>query len=1289
MLSMDEILWIVRNDEIYSAEISRDYSPELNDIIRINWRNVACFFIISAHLLTHSWNFRLSKFRGDNSLVNYWPSILKENPVLISYARSLVFHAYIFHRKCVHLNFSFTFSICDENETPHFLYSSASNYMALETSWLIHDDRSFNEFFDRILAEFSLENHLDGMISLLDAKYAGEICPISITFYAVKNVAQIYGSSNRRLDKKSVWNNNCLFESLSMKYTIKTNKVVQINGRRAKKSRKRAILLRKAFKDFMSKNHKSVQLPVSTHGFKSEMMSYVEDFLKAKVYVYSLRYHVAKRVSTCSNKLQLDTWHGKKKQMKELILERNSEGTFPDVVNLLLTNGNHIETVLNIPRRFGFYCNFCNGRFYQKQSLTRHMCVKSERFRQCQVFPMRPDLHTSLKTVCNAQVKHLDSPAYAYIAFSEKEEGIEMQVNLNNDTNHTSMTYSFKEMEKCVQFLINFLKTSAQYFLSERLMNNAETIRILDLIVKTEKPNPIMIGRHGDIVRYQSILKVRSGFMEYLSYIKCYVSSNHCDTLLLEKVMNCILLHYTTQHPKSEIETRNLKGKLGVISVKKTGLIEIQALNYHASVLIPSENVALNGNHRLRQVMNGFQEEFKIDMTNCSSPADLGLKIISSCLRETQKQMFLSPYKDLCQDMKNMVRYGIFTKSSGVIHKDGNWKTAVMMDFNKFYVSIISSIKPWIGVCIKYEKQSNEKFTCNANRKRSTLSNLFFMYMSRVVENGTDIHFSGSHGYEQRQGVQSRPVDAVMVNQSSEVTYLQFLGCFWHIHGDIDDAIDKEAHVCHQGPDTQPRDHSKKCDLCKNAQQSSHNLVKPSLFRFRVGENMNSRHRVRKHLSYREMYEKEEEYEKSNISSNKFIRIRECRILRFFNRKAVDFFDSIGVKIRKECEHILLGKAFYEIVKNAFPLTKFLGKLGESTLIHLIKLKKVSGYVRCSVEIGEEGKNFLQPIRPLSYKDSKNNVVRGYEMYDELVSTNFLSVLLREEKLHVKVFNVKYFYEYSENCGKLFSGLKTKVMTALSNQSLNIEFCKYLKVCMNAGIGLFGVQSKYYARSVLVDENDLLSLSDMVGFKGMTPISDNYSFMHFNGRNNQFNLCHLHCQIINEGASILLSLVFKLKSFLCVSILSTNCDSVLIVSDKAVSPKCLENSNSCLAIDSFLHEGLSHDELNLYIDWKFEIFAETSVCLNHKREYCDALLNKYDFILQDCCKHFKNTNVGKFSLNIEIVANCGVVTSPLQMVLYNSCTNDKISKKTGQPNFVVNTDLTKMSFDELKHLITI
>ena len=1285
MLTPEEISWCIRDDEVYTAEKALDYTELFADVVTQNWVNICTVVMINAHLVVNSINYRLAHLRPEQNTKDWWPKFLRQCPVLISFAKSAMHQYFRSQGLSVYVNFSFALGVIDDETGPRFLYSSRSNFQGLQSSYLIRNDATFNYFFDNLLPNFCLEDHLESMLTILDIKYDGLLIPLAITFNLTRNYGIIYGLNPKKQPKNNQkrQQNNCFFDALSCLFGIRRGKIYRMKKVYNTKNRKRAQLLRCEFLRFMKKNHCEEENPFDAQlGLKSGMIDYVEEFFRARIFIFSKKTFTGNKVSLSTKKLVEEIRAGNKRKVKSLHPERCSTSHYASVINLI-SDGNHIIAPVDVGNLLRHYfCDICNYKFTRMADLKRHKCAHKERYNCERVLPMKSTMDSVYREKVDPAGLEKET-GFIYVGVGRDMDNICLKIDyfeegalseIEKQKIEGKFECSFKTVCACAQFLVDSLYTKSGDLLLKRLIKNSTAIRNLEGVMKKLKPCEVLYGKHCKILEYSNLLDMKDDFMEHLKYVTCYLASNGQDSILVEDIINAILKVLIERHGAGQVEIFFNKGKLCQARTLK-GRLNFIVVNLFSMTLI-SDNVMENGFKTMKSVIKNFLSQFALDITAFRSATTVGTRILSQSLKFSERLTLISPSKHLYEALSNTVRYGILGAERTVFGKCLPYKTAVLMDLERFYLSILSNLKVWTGIGILYEKDKDSTFTCQPTRKRHCYANIFLNFIAQILPQSSQLHFAGQSVYEMRTGGKSLCVDGVLY-EAGKRRYLNFDGCFYHPHFVSSTDQDFENNECHLFYEDQSKGHSSNCDVCQNAQNIKQNCVKPPLFRLAKGESFDTQHKLRNGKSYKEMYEYEISLQKENFGEEivNLIKIRECTILRYFNRPISEFCSKLNILFRPEFGNMLLGPALLNSAKLSYPLMRFNGKIKQNALIDMIRLGKVFGFVHCSVKMSECGKNLLGPLKPFSFKRNEK-VENVYDFQDECIATNLLCTLLGRNELGFSVIHINWFYEFKVAKEKIFGGLKEVVMKSIIDAK-NDHFAKFLKSSLNSAVGALGIKFGRFSKSILMKNEEIPKINQMRGLICSTPLSLSHSVMHFRDyKQKTFNLAHIHCQVISEGRATLLSIVLEMKSFLDIECLMANCDSLTIFSKNAIDLNIFDDSKNCMFLDFFLKNDLSYDTIADYVKWKVRIFKQPFVCSNHCAEYIDALSKKIMFVSKECC----TLSIGEpnaFKLKVEIVADHGLMRTATHLTFCNTERLDIIKKCSGRFDPI---------FDEVPHI---
>ena len=1077
------------------------------------------------------------------------------------------------------------------------------------------------------------------------------------------NAQVIFGRPSKE-PSCEISSNNCFFMAISALYGIKGRKVFLLKKKRNTRCLKRAKRLKFAYLRFMREKYPNEITGISRKGLNGMVFPFVEVWLSAQINMFSLKRHDALKLDRKTVTIQPDMWKGTRKKCREYVCERYSQNAkYTKVVNLLCQD-QHIYCILDAEKQCkAYYCTFCNKKYEDIRNLRKHNCRdKKMCYRSEKPVLFNTNLNHDLKAMDSSMTTEEDL-SFAYIAISKNQKS---EFELNIDIKKCSevivkLNYCFESIEQCGKFVINVLHDAAAEILKGTLLKNMKNIDIVQRKIDGMADDSLLFGRNVTKLENNHIMKTKDKFMAYLSFLNVFIAGNELQ--LVDMLMNSILLDCIEKSGQESVQTVFYKGKLARITMKKKCLI-FKCLNYISSILI-HENVKENGFAMMNNLINAFQKEFGMNLCHLTSGPVTGVEILSTFLKPMENFKLLSPCTFLSQQLENYSRYGLLTTSRHIVGQGLEYKSVVHMDYEKYYLSCFSDLEIPTGIGIKYILNDKNSFVCHSStRKRSAYANLFFAFLKTVLKSNINLIYSFVYGCEFRSGQRNKTVDAILIDGPKK-TVLEFEGCLWHLH-----CLVKDKLPCHYNDSTQPLGHKSTCRLCTNIKSHSTNPVFPQIFKFRKNETEKSRHRVRKNLTYEEVYLQDENTKMSNFgpACDNVIFVKECDIGRYFDGTVSEFFGHFGLgeMIKNEVKDLIFGEEMLKASIEMFPLMRFHGKVNQKSFIRLLRFKKFSGFVNLSIQICEKKvQEIYGYAKPFAFRsEDGKEVIYSWNIKNKTVPFDMVKYLLNKAELQTRVLNVNWFIEFSSS-EKIFHGLKSVAMKAMENQRENDVFTHFLKFALNSSFGWMGKKSDCFKNTILTDKEQFLSMNEMRLFIGANPLSERFNWLHFKNPIPTLNLSHIHISILSHAKIIMLEFISNLTKFLHVKVVLTNCDSCTIISTKELDLQICDDT--CLMLDQYL----KYDDcvnMSEYIDWKTKCFLKPGVCFSHLDEYKLKLQKQIEFQPMDCCVSFINQSDYPYKMKMEFSGDKGLILGSTHFSLYNSYKQTDLIKSSGKLN---------------------
>ena len=862
---------------------------------------------------------------------------------------------------------------------------------------------------------------------------------------------------------------------------------------------------------------------------------------------------------------------------------------------------------------------------------------------------------------------------------------VSVNVDLIDGEKKLIVTEKFFMVEHISDYLIKFLPKVATSILVERLKKNVKFLSSLEILLNEAKVESERCEFKFDNIclRYQDLCKLKNDIVDYLSfftvYIQCSLDSNIMDKVMMEILKQ--LCPFIEKKTDPKFILRYSKQKLSMVGCQG---FPIRFINLNSfSAAFENNKVVESSVTDLDKTIELFKNDLGINITGLSSASGIGQRLIGNFLSMRDNSMFYSPPKNLSILFEDCVKYGLLASWPGgqLIHQDGEYKSAISFDVNKFYSRILlgEDADIWhMGFPLEFCKENNGLLKCKPNRMRKTFANLLFLLMDYCLEG--EIR-SSYHGRELRFG--NFPIDGVLFHENKKPVLLSFDGCLWHACKEI-------HHFSDFNIDLIDPSHRSSCIVCKNSivKDPCGGHLKPPLFRLKHGETFLSKHKIKKSMTY-EQVNYDSSQKKLKISEScglKHIIIKECEILGLYFGPVKNFFNFYGLNVKKEYENKPFFELFHEISEKKFPMTAY-KNLTEKKLIKSISDGYCNGYVVCSAVCGKITQKVLGINKPFFYRDENGVAETSFSVKEKVVSCVLLKELLNQQVLSdFEVFNITKLFEYSKFKNPL-RNMKYRVFDSLEKNEQFKSYTGLLKASLNSAIGVLGINVQKYPNSVICSGADIDGLASMKNFVAGQKLNDDYSILHFKNEKQILNLTHIHNSLISYGKVVMIRILiefdyfyghlFGLKNF------RTNTDGWVACSKLSQSFEnltCLNpNSN---VLDIYLRKGMTLSDVKKYLDFKKRHFVNLGICNFHEEKYIDCIYKGIKFDMMDCCLAHKNDCL--YPVKIEIVSNLGAIVSTNKLILINNMNGQEMKKCGGLPDSRLN--LTNYSLSDLANL---
>ena len=1293
--SEDEINYLVRRD-LWPNDLENSYSGQFHDVIRTNWDNLAVNLTISAELFARQFQFRFAVERPYPATKEYWPATLSDHPGLMKFTWGVLHHFFQKRRNCVYLNFSPAILVESELKTYHFLYSSRSNFCCLPTSYLVHDEESYNHFIHNVFGRFDLEGYMKGRISELNRKYDGIFMPVSLTVHVTNCINKIYGwedslphgakvpitvthsiglSSKACCDTKS----DCLWNALSSTCDFKNGKLVKRSlQRKGKVNRRIANRLKKQFMAWFKKVHgkHSYIEPICQSGFNALSFGHLESFLGQNIMVYHLRWMAGMKVAR-SHLKQTETLN------KVFISEYKSEQNYDDSVILLTDGKRHIRSVIDANKLCKkIVCQTCQMSFYRQARFEKHTCRTEGIFRHDCIFDIRKTLSQEIAGHEMASNLSFDDK-YVFVNIRDDKGTVIVKTTFNQ---HGSVEETFPNMSVAARYIVEFLPSRLHAILSARLISN---LTFMSEFEKTLNKQAVLAGGRTfkadvEVLKYFSLKNIKTQVLKYLSSVTCIIfSDNFCHA---ESMMNFLTARLVYFAGKGEnVKLTYCKGKLATLHAKGFPA-SFKNLSCMTTAFSSLESGLEGGDpYKLfESVRSNLLKDFKIDLLRCKSMNALGQCIMSRTLLDRARLSFLSPSRELHAPLKEFVRYGMLVGQPCYVHKDSTQlKAGISLDFKKFYLSIAGNTELLVGQSLEFQQGADGKFSSFPTRKRGTFANILFCAIDEIIADG-QLQFS-AYGREQRFML---PVDAVLTQTNGQKTLFSYEGCLWHLNCDGNNSSVRE---CHLSLEKISPKHRHSCLTCKNAEiKSDFDVMKPHLWKLKSHENMDSSHPVKKSLKFHQVAAQSFKNRQTVLNSgdHKLIVISECQIIEHYYSSLKDFMNSLGLKLRSvEFENVRLCDHLIYTAQKHFPLMN--GKHGESEIRQGLKAGKISGFSLVDADVGSIGRKKLGLMKPFCYKQEGKNVA-SYSITRRIVENSYLQFLLNCNQLpDFRISRIHSIFEFKKPCEFILKPFESEVKTALSYRNGETCYTQVLKNAVNSSIGNFSLDTAKYNRSLIGSRQDFYSMTRLKHLVASQPIDSEWAIFHFKNMCPRINLNHVNAQIISVGKRKMIDFALRLTQYTSFEVIQMNCDGLSLASKQKWSKHCLEtktemHDTSCL--DQMLRPHLFPNEKWDYVKFKKEFFPKLNFCNAHENSYLDCLQKGVKFSQLPCCVNSTNSNVGYLAMKIEFLFDAALFLSSNRYKLSNSVLEQTVLKCSGHYDKRFDVDLMSVDLNDLMQI---
>ena len=1285
-LSINQVFGVVRSDGSSLNNVDGVYSELFQDVIRNNWNGLNCSITIGTNLFCNQFTYRLCKLQPVPG-TDYWPKVLGHHIVIIKYAKAIVQEYFVRRAQPVYINMSPSMVVAEDGET-FFIYSSRGNFACFDQAYMIHDEYTFQNFFNNILPKFNLEQYTADVVKEIDRKYKGWMFPVSMTFHLTRSVHKLYGSNTLYMERglserccKTEAKNDCLWRALSAKFEVEDGQIKKNGCVKKRIEKRRALRIKKNFVRWFKRNNEHLESPIKPGGFDSKGLIYLERFLGQNVNVYKCTLYNATVLYGNSSVPKPVKKGNIVKKNKTFVCERLSTSDYVETTNLLSENC-HVRCILDTKTYSGkFVCETCLWSFCEERHLAKHRCNLKERFRCESLVQVKITIGTMIKEVLPKFELKMDRN-FCFVTLEKKNEMHTVNVCIKKgEGNMIVVKKQFDTIKECAAYLLTSLNDGVKSILYDRATRNVKFVTSLEEQLEKDfaHASEATFCMDESKLRYNKLMEIKAVVMKYMEFVCCYILTSSLDIMLGENLMFEIFHAMTSKGEKDGLNIRHLKGKMAMIS-KDGYAIEFKLLNFMSANFM--KPVLEDEVQEFDKVVKMFYDDFSLNFVyDFNTTAEMGSLIINSAMSEKERLSFYSPSKELYEDLQKNVKFGILTCKKSIIHEESEFKSGISVDIVKFYGNILGDIKPWTGLPLLYKQMENcDMFYSRVTRSRATYSNLIFQMLDDIM-NGS-VYFC-LYGRELRGGY-GYPVDAVYFGKNGEKSILSFNGCLFHPH------FTSDGTVCHNFHSNISKEHMALCDVCLSFnKKGDKDYLKPSLYRMKQNETFASQHPIKKGQSYLQVNNesiKNQERVSTSRCYNKHIVITECCVLRFFYKPLSEFTSYLNLPIKSAFEKVTFCQKLEETAQHYFPLLKERKKLSTKTIIEKIKGGDVNGFFNVTCTMGKNGRKNLGIMQPFCYKDDNMKTENSYEVVGKTVASNLLKFLLNYELLSdFKIVKIHYFWEYKKSVDPIYESTRNKIMKLLCTKKDNSVYCKLLKEGMNSAIGRFGFKKSKYSKTLVMGNEDLLSISQLKNLISSTPVNDFMTLMHFKQNCQTHNISHIHCQVLAHGRCIILDVGMMLQYTCDLSIMHLNTDGFEAKSTVMLDKCALENV-SPLSFDHFLKKNACNSIIATYILFKKKYFKYPLFCNLHTKEYETHLKNGQLFKPLHCCLNYENMCASSFDLKIEFICDKGIIKNVNRLSFYNSYSKKYFIKSSGQLEHGFK-NVGSMSYEDLKEFI--
>ena len=1288
---MNTVFQHVREDASVPHNLAETYPSQLINLIINDWNLIRCSLLHDTDLLCNEATFRFAK-NAPTSQRNYAPITLGEHTQLVQFFMNIIRNVY--RHAPVLVNFSGVFATVADTSV-RLVYASRQNYQCLHTAFAIHDGPSLEQF-QTLLTNYNFADYMKESILMLADLYDGGIFPLSLTLHITKLQNRVWGNNSRMSkpthnhrglsniccssnhDLKNTPPNMCVFKAISVNFFINKQKRIQKYPKPKQRCNlKNAVQIKKKFALWLKAHHPKQRKLLSSKGLDDYAMPLLETFLNTNINIIACKHIPRKKIQFGTKIKRLNA------TAKALDYFRKSKNRFETNLNMVSCDydnvgGSYHLRHLNSSTMFcrKHFCPNCIAGFTFARDLKRHKCAANGALQKTRTNKnVRINASVSCAKLCQEMFPRVqfepDKQTFSVVHFKKNNsQNYEVRVSLKSSDaseTHVAVQY-FVTIAQCADFLFHFLHSECQKILERRLIDTWKFLTNLETALnECLNSNNRMQATGANHIRYTKLLQIKKLVLFYLGNVQSYIVSNDVDCASVDILMVEILkqILYLKQSSE-EINFTTKKGRLNNLSAKRYSVNFVASYLLASSFLIgTTDRNALTAHTSVLSIIGAISKDFNINFPmECNSVTLLGNIFYYSGLSDTDLLTLYSPNRDLFVDLRQVVKYGFISAEPTVVGPKSHVKSAVAVDFSKFYLNILKNLHPFFGISLLYKRKPGEMtFTPCHKNFRTTYANLVFTCLQYILPANVYFQLLG-----QEVRVSNYPVDAIAFLPSGEKIIIQYHGCFWHPC-----LVNGQFKTCHLPTCKIDATHAGKCLVCKTAATYKNDPLKPAMFKIKPQDNVNTKHRVKKKITYKQMYEAAENITKQLKQSGEFadvIIIRDCDILQFYEQPCSEFCSNFGLPIKNQFKNTTFKVAFHAAISEQFPMFGA-PKLTMQTILNGVKSGHLNGFIQISMSIGPKGQQNLGGFKPFSHFEN-GKVKNSFLVEDSLVTTDMLKFLLNSKELPDVVVNKIYrIHEFKKPLKQPFKLSATKLLNLIEANKSNKMYSKILKDMSNMFVGNFAVKPTKWPNSIILENNDFQAMHQLKMFVSAFSIDSKFALAYFQNYARTINLEHINFQVVTLGRVEFLRMLLQIGKYLqTTAVLSCNTDG-LYFGFKSAPPAETFNLQNATVFDHFLKPSLTIQEVTDYVKIKLDYFLKPGVCPNHVNAHVNSIISKNFIEVPKCCSDYESLGNDNHKLKVEMVSDHGIVIGANQNAFLNRVTQQALVKCSGPMNSVL------------------